>query len=114
MLATTQQAVGAHLAAPLALFTVLADLARCDATHNLGQRQAAAIAPLAHAAQQGAQHAALICQTFLIVLGGQPATEAALQVRLPVGQHHHARILSARILSAWGCVLRECYSTVTS
>jgi hypothetical protein len=69
-----------HLEPVVAVLAVLAHIARSDAPHDLGQRLPAVVATLADAAQEGAQQAALVCQTLLVVLGGEAAAEAACEV----------------------------------
>ncbi len=58
-----------------------AHFARGDAAHDLGKRQAAALAALAHAAEQRAQQLALVRQPLLVALGLQAPAEAALRAQ---------------------------------
>ncbi len=68
-------------------------IARCDAAHNLGKRQAAALAALPHAAQQRPQELALIRQPLLIPLCLQAPTEATLS-RTGAGPSAHGKRMS--------------------
>lgn len=75
-----------HLDGPFPVLTELAHITRCNAAHNLGECEAAAVTPLAHTSQQRPQQPALGVEPLLIVLGGKTARETALQVGLaPVG-----------------------------
>ena len=73
----------AHPNAALALLTEAAHFAGGDAAHDLGQREAALVAALAHATQQRPEQLALLRQAPLVLLGGQAAAEATLQVWAP-------------------------------
>lgn len=75
------EAARAHLQLSLARLAVPAHFARGDAAHNLGERQAAALAALAHAAEQRAQQLALVRQPLLVALGLEPPAEAALRAQ---------------------------------
>ena len=77
------QRSAAHRKLPLTLLAVRTDLPRRNAAHNLGQRQLWQASAAPHAADEGSQERAFVCQTSLVFLGGQATAEASLKVWLP-------------------------------
>jgi hypothetical protein len=74
-----------HPKLALSLLAVLPHVARRYAAHYLGERQPAAVTALAGAAEQRPEHAALVDEPLLVLLGREAPAEAALQVRTPGG-----------------------------